>query len=143
MGAMYCCSACLMCLVVEGRFRTVTCRQIRLAHSSVCQGSHTLAHPSDLRLGKGCKTLLSLSAVGATCWWCGWWTVQDQCCTIGANQDPVPGDTSRPASVGGCQAGHPCSKLLQFMPADRATATRWCGSYIVADTPARRGCGIV
>jgi len=32
-----------------------------LAHSSVCQGSHTLAHPSDLRLGKGCKTLLSLS----------------------------------------------------------------------------------
>jgi len=35
-----------------------------LAHSSVCQGSHTLAHPSDLRLGKGCKTLLSLSLSG-------------------------------------------------------------------------------
>jgi len=46
---------CLVCLIVEGRFRTITCRQIRLAHSSVCQGSHTLAHPSDLRLGKGCK----------------------------------------------------------------------------------------
>ena len=47
--------------IVGGRFCTITCRQIRLAHSSVCQGSHTLAHPSDLRLGKGCKTLLSLS----------------------------------------------------------------------------------
>jgi len=52
---------CLVCLIVGGQFRTITCRQIRLAHSSVCQGSHTLAHPSDLRLGKGCKTLLSLS----------------------------------------------------------------------------------
>ena len=47
--------------LLGGQFRTVTCRQIRMAHSSVCQGSHTLAHPSDLRLGKGCKTLLSLS----------------------------------------------------------------------------------
>ena len=52
---------CLVCLIVGGQFRTITCRQIRLAHSSVCQGSHTLAHPSDLRLDKGCKTLLSLS----------------------------------------------------------------------------------
>jgi hypothetical protein len=54
---------CLVCLIVGGQFRTITCRQIRLAHSSVCQGSHTLAHPSDLRLGKGCKTLLSLSGI--------------------------------------------------------------------------------
>ena len=46
---------CLVCLIVGGQFRTITCRQIRLAHSSVCQGSHTLAHPSDLRLDKGCK----------------------------------------------------------------------------------------
>ena len=38
---------CLVCLIVGERFRTITCRQIRLAHSSVCQGSHTLAHPSD------------------------------------------------------------------------------------------------
>jgi len=57
---------CLVCLIVGGQFRTITCRQIRLAHSSVCQGSHTLAHPSDLRLGKGCKTLLSLSLCDAT-----------------------------------------------------------------------------
>ena len=57
------CEAVLVCLIVGGQFRTITCRQIRLAHSSVCQGSHTLAHPSDLRLGKGCKTLLSLSAL--------------------------------------------------------------------------------
>ena len=62
MEATYCCSAMALCAcIVGGNFCTITCRQIRLAHSSVCQGSHTLAHPSDLRLGKGCKTLLSLS----------------------------------------------------------------------------------
>ncbi len=40
---------------------TITCRQIQVAHSSDCQGSRTLARPSDLRLDKGCKSLLSLS----------------------------------------------------------------------------------
>ena len=51
---MLLCYALCAC-IVGGQFCTITCRQIRLAHSSVCQGSHTLTHPSDLRLGKGCK----------------------------------------------------------------------------------------
>ena len=61
---LFCCLSCLhggyasvpcYARIVGGPFSTITCRQIRLAHSSVCQGSHTLAHPSDLRLGKGCE----------------------------------------------------------------------------------------
>ena len=56
-----------MCLIVVGQFRTITYRQIQLAHSSVCQGSHTLAHPSDLRLDKGYKTLLPLFCFRCSC----------------------------------------------------------------------------
>ena len=40
-----------------------------LAHLSVCHNSHTgtLAHPSDLRLGKGCEMLLFLLGLEALC----------------------------------------------------------------------------
>ena len=36
-----------------------------MAHSSVCRASHTLAHPSDLKLDKGCRALLFLSGLTA------------------------------------------------------------------------------
>ena len=58
---MYRCSA-MPCVprLLGVQLSTVTWRQVRFAHLSVCHGSHTLTYPSDLRLGKGCKALLSL-----------------------------------------------------------------------------------